>query len=161
MKLSSAARSLVLVPALALFGLAAPAGCDDGDDAADGDTGGHGEHGEHGGSDTADPDTMVEWTTPPPATVAAGEAVEGTFMVHTAGELHVTEMRACMGHGVADCGSGDMDTFDVTVPASDGTDAAAMHTGSLMLDAGDWTVVGYAHVGPDPFVSDPVDVTVQ
>ena len=36
------------------------------------------------------------------------------------------------------------------------------YIGTIALpDAGTWTVVAYAHVGPDPFTSDHVIVTVQ
>ena len=159
MKLARPARAMSARTLFALAIAVAP-GCDgDEDDAADAETG-HGEHGEgdhDGGTDGADPDTRIEWTMAPPATVTAGSPVEGTFMVHTQGELHVTELRACTGHGVADCGLGQMDTFE-TVPAEADGDA---YRGALDLEVGDYTVVGYAHVGPSPFVSDPVDVTVE
>lgn len=131
---------------------------DEGDEGADehGDHE-HEDHGDHGG-EGADPDTMVAWITAPSAMVAAGEPVGGDFHVHTMGELHVTEVRACSGADVAMCGLGDMDSFESS-PAQEADEHG--YEGALTLDAGEWTVVAYAHVGPDPFVSEPVNVTVS
>jgi hypothetical protein len=147
------AAQVLLLPLLTL-GLPA---CDDDDGSDDAADTGHADHGADG--ETADPDTMVEWVDMPATMVAAGEAVTATFMVHTSGELHIAELRACEGAGVADCGLGDMDSF-VSGAATAGDDPH-MFSASIMLEAGTWTVVAYSHVGPDPFVSDPVDVTVQ
>ncbi len=153
--------NLVLLLPVALLAAAA-CDSDSDDDGADTGTGAADEHAEHGqevtGGEGADPNAMVDWVTMPPATVAAGEAVTATFSVTTVGELHVAEMRACSGAGVADCGLGAMDSFESAtgVDQGDGT-----YTASLTLDAGTWTVVAYSHIGPDPHVSDAVEVTVQ
>jgi hypothetical protein len=129
-----------------------PAACDDGD--AEADT--QGDHHAEGG----DPDTSVMWVDEPPAGVAASEPVTASFMVDTTGELHVAELRACAGAAITDCGLGDMDSF-MSAPAVAVEGDHHMYMGELTLEAGDWTVVAYAHVGPDPHVSDPIHVTVQ
>lgn len=123
--------------------------CDD-EDSGDG-------HGDHGTGEHADAE--LEWVEGPPATAAVGTPIEAVFAVHTEGDIHVTELRACMGQAVADCGLGGEESFDLTMPAAaDG----ANYRGSLTFDtAGVWTVVAYAHVGPDPFTSAHAEVTVE
>ena len=158
-------RRHLLVMSLPLSLLAVPA-CDeeeDGDESAE--TGGHADHGDHAdhnhdgsGGEGADPNTSVDWIMMPAATVAAGEAVSATFSVTTEGELHVAELRACSGAGVADCGLGEMDSFTSAAGEDQGD---GTYSASLTLDAGAWTVVAYSHVGPDPHVSASVDVTVE
>ncbi len=145
-------------------------GCDDddGDDGAEtgshathGDHGDHGDHDDHsdhdgGESDGSDADTMLEWVEMP---ALVDGAVNASFMIQTMGELHVAELRACSGADVADCGLGEMGTFEsVAAAAQDGMDH--MRMGSMTLAAGDWTVVAYVHVGANPHVSDAVNVTV-
>ena len=160
MRIADRLNPVFLLPALVLAMPACASG--DGDDSADTgtDAGDHSDHGDHGatGDEGADPNAMVQWVQMPAATVAAGEAVTATFSITTTGELHVAEMRACSGAGVADCGLGAMDTFEST-PATDQGDGT--YTASLTLDPGTWTVVAYSHIGPDPHVSDSVDVTVE
>jgi hypothetical protein len=157
---SLVSRALPVLLPLGLFGLPA---CDSGDAGDDAATEGGDTHADHGGdsdSDGADPDTMVEWVDMPPSMVAVGEPVTATFMVHTTGELHIAELRACSGAGVADCGLGDMESFVSGAAMMTGTEGHT-YSAEVALDAGTWTVVAYSHVGPSPFVSEAVDVTVQ
>lgn len=125
----------------------------------DGEAGTHGDG--HSDTDGSDPDAMVMWVDGnPPATVMAGEPLAASFMVHTTGDIHVTELRACSGADVADCGLGDMDSFEsAPAPAVEGQEDT--YAGELTLAAGDWTVVAFAHIGADPHVSMHANVTVQ
>lgn len=144
--------TLVLLATTALIGLPA---CDDEES---GDTG-HTSHGSTGHHETGGhADAEVMWMEPPPATATADAPIDASFMVHTEGEIHVTELRACMGADVHECGLGGMDSFDENVAAPADGDHYA---GSLTLPAGTWSVVAYAHVGPDPFISEHVNVTVE
>jgi hypothetical protein len=70
-------------------------------------------------------------------------------------EVHVAQLRACMGE-VPDCG---VDTDELEEYA---TEDAGTWTAELSLpSAGTWTVVAWAHVDEDPHLSEPVTVTAQ
>ncbi len=64
----------------------------------------------------------------------------------------------CLGAGVMDCGLGDTSTYtSFTGSMVDGT-----FTASVQLDtAGTYSVVGWAHVGENPHVSDLYETDVQ
>lgn len=128
----------------------------------------HGEHGEHGddddddhedhGDDTAGAEAALEWLTPPPETATAGTPFRALFSVETEDEIHVTEIRVCEGADVEMCGHGGEESFDSNFPAPD---SEGGYEGEVTLDAGEYTVVGYAHIGPDPFTTHGHTVTVE
>ena len=90
--------------------------------------------------------------------MTVGTAVEVTWTIETEGELHHTEIRACMGHS-NDCGLGGADSFDQNFAA---TMNDGMYTASITLDtAGPWTVVAFAHVGETPHISEVIHATVE
>jgi len=94
----------------------------------------------------------------PGATLTAGDDVAVTWQVHTEGELHHTEIRACMGHS-DDCGLGDMTTFDEKFAA---TLSEETYEATVALSvAGPWTIVVYAHVGETPHISEAIHATVE
>ena len=135
----------------------APA-CDGGSD--DGETGEHGDHTGSGEGSESDPDTSVEFTEDTPTAVTVGTEFAAGVEVITTGALHVAEIRVCNGADVADCGQGDMDSFDMSFTAE------AHHTGHyeamVTLDAaGDYTFVGFVHVGENPHYSEPMNVTAS
>ncbi len=135
--------------------------CDSGDGSTETDT--HDTHDSHDTHDTHSHETSsaeadVSWQTMPPATIVAGTPFTASFTVDTMGEIHVTELRACMGENHM-CGLGGEESFDVSVPAPASGDA---YEGELTLDtAGTWTVVGYTHVDADPHISAHALVTVE
>ena len=109
------------------------------------------------GDEHAD-EVHLHWITMPDATLTAGTAVPVSWSAHADGDLHHTEIRACMGE-VAECGLGDMSSFDENFAA---TPEGDNFTASVSLDvAGTWTVVVYAHVDADPHISEAAIVTVQ
>ena len=139
-----------------VYALAMTTAC--GDDSHDTDSHDTHNHDTHDTHDTESQPATIEWTEPPPASAMVGVEFTASFTVETEGEIHVTELRACTGEN-HECGLGDASSFDVSVPAPD---SDGVSTGALTLtEAGTWTVVAYAHVGPDPFTSDHVLVTVQ
>ncbi len=94
----------------------------------------------------------------PGATLTAGEDVVVTWQVHTEGDLHHTELRACMGHN-DECGLGDMSTFDENFSATLNEET---YSATLNLSvAGPWTVVVFAHVGETPHISEAIHTTVE
>jgi hypothetical protein len=99
----------------------------------------------------------VGFSSAPSATMTADSDVAVSWTVTTDGELHHSELRACIGH-VDPCGLGDASSFDENFSATntDGTFEAMLN-----LSAGAWTVAAFAHVGETPFISDVVHVTVQ
>jgi hypothetical protein len=105
-----------------------------------------------------DPDhAHLMFVSAPPTSISAGTAVEVSWMVHTEGELHHTEIRACMGHST-DCGLGGADSFDMNYAA---TMADDMYSASVQIDdAGPWTIAVFAHVGETPHISDVIHATV-
>ncbi len=109
--------------------------------------------------DEVDPDEAhLMFVTAPSTTLTAGTAVDVSWMVHTEGELHHTEIRACMGHS-ADCGLGDMTSFDENFAA---TNNAGTYEASVSLSvAGPWTIVVFAHVGATPHISEAIHATVE
>lgn len=142
------------------------AGCDSGDGSTDTDSGTHGTHETHDshdshdshGSDTESAEAEVSWLTMPGATATAGTAIVASFTVETSGEIHVTELRACMGEN-HECGADGEESFDVGVPAPASGDG---YEGELTLDTpGTWTVVAYTHVDANPHTSAHVVVTVE
>lgn len=142
----------------------AMAACDSGDGATESDT--HDTHGTHDSHDSHDShshdshsaEAEVTWDAMPPATAAVGTPFTASFKVDTMGDIHVTELRACMGENHM-CGLGGEETFDVSVPAPA---AGEGYEGELTLDsAGTWTVVGYTHVDADPHISAHALVTVE
>lgn len=129
-------RSLVLGSACAL-GLLAVSACGGDEDGAD--------------------DAHLMFVTAPGAAITAGEDVAVTWMVHTEGDLHHTEIRACMGHS-DDCGLGDMTSFDANFT---GLMNGEMYSTNVNIDtAGPWTIVVFAHVGETPHISEAVHATV-
>jgi hypothetical protein len=116
----------------------------------------HGDEHETGG-DGGDPATALSFDPAPPTTVTADEDFELPYTVSTMGELHVSMVRACMGV-VSECGGGDETTFDAMFPA---TEDGGTYTATVNLAAGEWTVVAYAHVGPDPHTSATVSITAE
>ena len=153
MSLRPLALPRVAVPLIACLALSMNA-CDDGSSDDEG-TESHAEH----GSDTSDGDASVNWHTAPPATATAGEAFNVMFMIDTTGEIHVSEIRICAGAGVAECGLGEMGSF-TTVAAMENDEGMYMAEVTL-AEAGDYTVVAYAHIGADPHVSEAHNVSVQ
>jgi len=139
------------------------AGCDSGDSSTDTDGGTHGTHDSHDThshethGDTESAEAEVSWQTMPPMAATAGVPITASFTVETTGEIHVTELRACMGEN-HECGAGGEESFDVGAPAPASGDA---YEGELTLTAGTWTVVGYTHVDADPHTSAHVVVTVE
>ncbi len=130
-------HSLVLgfAASLALLGGA----CGDGHDHGDGD------------------DAHLMFVDAPATSLTAGEDAVVTWQVHTDGDLHHTEIRACMGHS-SDCGLGDTTTYDENFT---GTVADGTYTTNVNLSvAGPWTVVVYAHVGETPHISEAIHTTV-
>jgi plastocyanin len=100
----------------------------------------------------------VEFSAAPPATATAGTGFDVSWEVHneTEHDLHHSEIRVCSGAGVVDCGLGD-DYESYTGSMTDG-----VFTATVTLDtAGMYTLVGWAHVGDDPYISDAFDVEVQ
>ncbi len=94
----------------------------------------------------------------PSATLAVGVEEPVTWQVHTEGELHHTEIRACMGHS-DECGLGDASTFDGNFF---GTLSEETYSANVNITAaGPWTIVVYAHVGETPHISEAVHVTVE
>ncbi len=109
--------------------------------------------------DAADPDTAhLMFVTAPGTTLTAGQDEAVSWMVHTEGDLHHTEIRACMGHN-NDCGNGGMDTFDENFA---GTKNGDNYEGTVNIPtAGPWTIVVFAHVGETPHTSEAIHATVQ
>lgn len=102
-------------------------------------------------------DTTIEFGSAPPATVTAGEAFSVMVIVESDDDVHIIEVRACTGHGVADCGQGDAGSYTTF-----GCPIGRGHcTSDVTLEAGHHTLVGWAHVGPDPYLTATVDVTAQ
>ncbi|MCP4443963.1 MAG: hypothetical protein GY811_01275 [Myxococcales bacterium] len=98
------------------------------------------------------------FVTAPGTTLTAGEDAAVTWMVHTEGDLHHTEIRACMGHS-DECGLGDTTSFDLNFTGTMGDD---MYSTDVNIDtAGPWTIVVYAHVGETPHISDAIHATVE
>ena len=93
----------------------------------------------------------------PPTAMTADTAVDVTYMVHTEGDLHHQEIRACMGHETA-CGLGDASSFDMNFA---GTKSGDTYTASVMLAEGAWTIAVFAHVGETPHISDVIHTTVS
>ncbi len=108
---------------------------------------------DHGGED----DAHLMFVDAPAASLTAGEDAAVTWQVHTDGDLHHTEIRACMGHS-DDCGNGDTSTFDenFTGTLADGT----YSTNVNLAVAVPWTIVVYAHVGATPHISEAIHATV-
>ena len=80
-----------------------------------------------------------------------------SYQVHTEGELHHTEVRACMGTSDT-CGLGDASSFDLKFPA---IEEAGMYDATIIFDtAGPWTIAAFAHVGETPHNSAVVHTTV-
>lgn len=80
----------------------------------------------------------------PPVSLTTSVAADVTYQVHTEGELHHTEIRACMGHST-DCGLGGETSFDLNFPATLKGDT---YSASITIDsAGPWTIAVFAHVG--------------
>ena len=125
---------------------------DHGDDDDDDDD--HGDHGEG----TAGSEATLDWVNRPPEEATAGTPFRVTFSIETEDEIHVTEIRVCAGADVEMCGHGGEDTFDMTFPAPE---VEAGYEGEVTLDAGDYTIVGYAHIGPDPFTTHGHNTSVK
>lgn len=108
--------------------------------------------------DSSDPDAAhLMFVTPPPTAMTADTAVEVTYAVHTEGDLHHQEIRACMGHN-DECGLGDASSFDMNFA---GTKEGEAYTASVMLAEGPWTIAVFAHVGATPHISDVIHATVS
>jgi len=104
-----------------------------------------------------DPDhAHLMFVTAPPTAMSAATAVDVVYMVHTEGDLHHQEIRACMGHNAA-CGLGDASSFDQNFA---GTKEGDSYTASVMLAEGPWTIAVFAHVGATPHISDVIHSTV-
>lgn len=106
-----------------------------------------------------DPDhAHLDWITAPETTQTAGTSMDVTWMVHTEGDLHHTEIRACMGQ-TAECGLDGQDSFDMNFQATmDGDN----YNATVTLDTvGTWSVAVYAHVGETPHISEVIYVTVE
>ncbi|MEE9386014.1 MAG: hypothetical protein V3V08_21600 [Nannocystaceae bacterium] len=99
-------------------------------------------HGDHHGSAADGIMTTLGFVSPPASMVPLGEALRVMFTIETDGELHVAEVRACAGLDVVDCGKAD--EFDLSVPAPL---KETHYMAAVELGEGEWTVVGYAHVG--------------
>jgi hypothetical protein len=105
-----------------------------------------------------DPDEAhLMFVSAPPTSITTDVAVDVSYMVHTEGDLHHTEIRACMGHST-DCGLGGMDSFDLNFAATKEGDT---YSASVTIDmAGPWTIAVFAHVGETPHISEVVHATV-
>ena len=103
-------------------------------------------------------DAYLQFVNAPPATLTAGTDVEVRWTVETDGELHHTEIRACMGQNPT-CGLGGAESFDenFTPTMLEGEYVATVN----LSVAGQWTVAVFAHVGETPHISDVVYVTVE
>ena len=114
---------------------------------------------DHDHPDAADPDAAhLMFVTAPDTTLTMGEDVPVSWMVHTEGTLHHTEIRACMGHR-DDCGNAGMETFDENFA---GTKNGDTFEGVVNIpSAGPWTIVVFAHVGATPHTSEAIHATVQ
>ncbi len=150
--------------AFALLATSSLVACDTG--GGEDDDHGHHEHGEthhHEGSGgegmESDPESVLEWQSNVPITVAAGTEFDAGFTVETTGEIHVTEIRVCMGADVTGCGMGDMDSFDMSFPAED--HGAHYHAEMTLDTAGAYTLVAYAHIGENPHHSEIHNLTVE
>ncbi len=110
------------------------------------------------GDDGADAGTELMFVEAPPTTLTVDTAVDVSWMVHAHGELHHTEIRACMGHST-DCGLGGADSFDKNFAA---TMEGEVYTASVSIDAaGPWTIAVFAHVDEDPHISNVIHTTVE
>ena len=109
--------------------------------------------------DNGDPNhAHLDWIEAPATTMTAGVGAEVAWMVHTEGELHHTEVRACMGQ-VAECGLGGVESYDENFQATLDGDT---YRATLTLEvAGEWSVAVFAHVGEAPNISEVVYVTVE
>ena len=100
----------------------------------------------------------LDWIDAPAATMAVGTAGDIAWMIHTEGELHHTEIRACMGQN-AECGLGGVESYDENFQATMEGDT---YNASVTLEtAGTWSLAAFAHVGEEPNISEVVYVTVE
>ncbi len=117
------------------------------------------DHGDHDHADASNPDAAhLMFVTAPGTTLTAGQDEAVSWMVHTEGTLHHTEIRACMGHR-DDCGNDGMDTYDENFM---GTKNGDNYEGMVNIPtAGPWTIVVFAHVGGTPHTSEAIHAMVQ
>lgn len=107
----------------------------------------------------ADPDhAHLAFVNAPATTLTTSVSTDVTYQVHTEGNLHHTEIRACMGHNTS-CGLGDASTFDVNFAA---TLSGDIYTAPVSIEsAGPWTIAVFAHVGETPHISDVIHTMVS
>src|SRR5690349_17019042 len=105
--------------------------------------------------DAAQPHAEIVWVVPPADSVTLGDSLTASWKVETDGEIHVAQLRACMGED-AHCG---LELYDEDEYASE--DAGTWSATLTLPSAGTWTVVAWAHVDEDPVVSSTVMVTVK
>ena len=112
------------------------------------------------GDDQSADDAHLMFGIAPPTALTAGTPVDVMWEVHTEGDLHHTEIRACMGHS-NDCGLGDATSFDENFAATPVTDGEGF-TSTITIDVeGPWTIAVFAHVGETPHISDVIHATVS
>jgi hypothetical protein len=110
-----------------------------------------------GNDDDAGPQTQILWQTPPPDSVTAGDPLTAAWTVETEGEVHVAQLRACMGE-VPTCG---VDGDDLEEYANEDAGTGIWTAALTLPSAGTWTVVAWAHVDEDPHLSEPVTVVAE
>ena len=103
----------------------------------------------HGGENCVAEVKAVTMIETPAITQTAGTAFDVSFKVenNTGDDLHVTQVRYCVGADVEDCGLGsDQDAFTVVAGEESATDCT--FDASVIIDTpGTYTLVAYAHIG--------------
>lgn len=103
----------------------------------------------HGGENCVADVKAVTMTETPDATQTAGTAFDVSFKVenNTGDDLHVTEVRYCVGADVEDCGLGmDRDAFTPVAGNESATDCT-FDASVTIATPGSYTLVAYAHIG--------------
>ncbi|PRQ03125.1 hypothetical protein [Enhygromyxa salina] len=103
-----------------------------------------------------EPLASIMWETTPTETTTVDDAIAAAWTVETEGDVHICELRACKGM-VEDCGlDGDDDASAIASEMG-----GSYETELLLPEPGTWTVVAWAHVDTEPYISEAVLVTVQ
>ena len=108
--------------------------------------------------DGATPDggtSMLSWTMAPPS--AAFDTIHGEFAINTTDTINVAELRACQGEAVQGCGLGNQ-SFDVSAVATETNGVYAADLDMSGQELVNWTVVGYAKIKNNEYVTPAVTV---
>ena len=109
------------------------------------------------GVESRNDDALLLFIEAPPIEIIINTPKAVSYQIHTEGELHHTEVRACMGTSET-CGLGDESSFDRQFPA---LEVEGMYDATIIFDtAGPWTIAVFAHVGETPHNSAVVHTTV-